>query len=310
MAHDSHDDPLLGKMVVSIPDAIKAHTSSSNVKFVDGSWWLAGRNGREDFTKGPRIKDAYFFDIDDIAGPPSNLPHMMPTKELFAAAMDSMNISNNDHIIVYGTEDCLIVQRAWFQIRNMGHNVDYMHMLEGSLAEWAAMGGPIEEGPPTNPVINAKDLDLSKTPNYKATDPQNIVDKEEMIQLINKGESADAIWVDVRSPERFQGKVEEPRPGMRLGHMPGGKNLFFRDLLQDDNVSKFKSKEELKKIIEDGGVDLTTKKRIICLCGSGATACTLVAALELVGVDQSQIYVYDGSWSEWGSLPDTPIVKD
>ena len=312
---NANDDPLLGKIAVSIPDAIQAHASSSsqqtknNVKFIDGSWWLGDRSGRDDFTRGPRIQGAYFFDIDDIAAP-SALPHMMPPKELFAAAMDEMNISNDDHIIVYGTENCLIVQRAWFQIRNMGHDPKYMHMLDGSLADWTAKGGPVEEGVPTNPIISAKDLDLTKPSNYKAADPQNIVDKDEMIQLIEQGESADAIWVDVRSQERFLGQVEEPRPGMRLGHMPFGKNVFFRDLLQDDNVSKFKSKKELKKIIEDGGVDLSTNKRIICSCGSGATACTLVAALELAGVDKDQIYVYDGSWSEWGGLPDTPIVKE
>jgi 3-mercaptopyruvate sulfurtransferase SseA len=96
-----------GKTVVTIPDAMQAH-SSNNVKFVDGSWFLAGRNARDEFVQGPRILGSRFFDIDDIATPPSNnLMHMMPTKELFAAAMDSMGISNQDHIIVYGSKDCV-----------------------------------------------------------------------------------------------------------------------------------------------------------------------------------------------------------
>lgn len=65
-----------------------------------------GRNGRQEFMDGPRIDGANYFDIDDIATE-SHLPHMMPSKELFAAALDAMNISNDDHIIVYGTEDCV-----------------------------------------------------------------------------------------------------------------------------------------------------------------------------------------------------------
>mgnify|MGYP000506204579 CR=1 FL=1 len=136
------------------------------------------------------------------------------------------------------------------------------------------------------------------------------VNMEEMQRLIGLGDEADAIWVDVRAPNRFLGQVEEPRPGMRLGHMPGAKNIFFKDLLDPDNVLQFKPKEELERIISEGGVDLSTKKRIIVSCGSGATACALIAALDLCGKSPDQCYVYDGSWSEWGSVPNTPIVKD
>jgi thiosulfate/3-mercaptopyruvate sulfurtransferase len=306
-------DSIRGQTMLPVADAIALHVSKE-VKFVDGSWFLTGRNGRDEFLEGPRVSGAHFFDIDDIADGESPYLHMMPTKQLFGAAMDAMGISNSDHIVVYGSADCPFVHRAWFQIRNMGHGSDLTHMLDGSLAEWKAQDGPVEEGSPSNPIVSSKDLALAgaleKSTRYQATEPQNVVDKEEMKEIIAQGPEADAIIVDVRAPERFRGEVEEPRPGMRLGHMPGAKNIFFKDLLNPDNVLQFKPKSELLQIIRESGLDIDTDKRIVVHCGSGATACALVAALELCGRDPSCNYVYDASWSEWGGVSDTPIEKD
>jgi thiosulfate/3-mercaptopyruvate sulfurtransferase len=306
-------DSIRSQIMVPVTDAIALHGSSKQeVKFVDGSWFLANRNGRQEFLDGPRVSGAHFFDIDDIAGESPYL-HMMPTPQLFGAAMDAMGISNTDHIIVYGSADCPFVHRAWFQIRNMGHGSDLTHLLDGSLADWKARGGPIEEGgSPSNPVVSSKDLvgALNTPTKYRATEPQNILNMEQVKEIIAQGPEADAILVDVRGPERFRGEVEEPRPGMRLGHMPGAINIFFKDLLNPDNVLQFKSKSELLQIISESGLDIDTDKRIIVHCGSGATACALVASLELCGRDPSRNYVYDASWSEWGGVSDTPIEKD
>jgi len=43
----------------------------------------------------------------------------------------------------------------------------------------------------------------------------------------------------------------------------------------------------------------------VTTCGSGVTASVLALALFQLG--RSDVAVYDGSWSEWGSRSDTPI---
>ena len=98
-------------ILVSVDDCLASY-GESDVKFVDGSWHLAAdRDGRSDYEAGPRIAGASYFDIDDISSKgdlnPKGLPHMMPPARLFAAAMDALGISNDDHLVVYGTDGCI-----------------------------------------------------------------------------------------------------------------------------------------------------------------------------------------------------------
>ena len=45
---------------------------------------------------------------------------------------------------------------------------------------------------------------------------------------------------------------------------------------------------------------------ILTTCGSGVTAAVINLALASVGAENHRLY--DGSWSEWGGRPDTPVV--
>jgi thiosulfate/3-mercaptopyruvate sulfurtransferase len=179
--------------------------------------------------------------------------------------------------------------------------------MDGSLEEWEMQGGKLDEEP--TKAIVADDLDLNKPTQYKASDnPRNVVDIEDVKSIVGKGKQSDAVLVDVRSPERFLGSVDEPRPGLRLGHMPGAKNLFFYSLLDPDNIERLKPPEELRKLVTEAGIDIETDKRIVISCGSGATACALAAALHVCGREPDNTYIYDGSWMEYGSVPDTTII--
>ena len=312
-----------GTVQVPIEVAMRYH-GNSNVKFLDGSWWLGKRetSNRQDYESGPRITGAHFFDIDDISSPqgsemnPKNLPHMMPSPTTFSLAMDAMNITNDDHLIVYGQKGCPFVYRAYFQIACMGHEYKRVHMLAGSLHDWIAAGGPVD----TNhcPTIRVAELDSTKSTSYDAVPvaARNVVDMKEILELTSRrtintpdDDKSSTILVDVRSPDRFYGRVEEPRPGLRLGHMPGAKNLFFFNLLDNDEPTKLKPRAELVNLLENAlGPNVLSSDRIIASCGSGATACVLATALIECGMDPSKVFIYDGSWCEWGDDPNTPII--
>ena len=108
--------------------------------------------------------------------------------------------------------------------------------------------------------------------------------------------------VDARPAPRFRGEVDEPRPGLRSGHIPGAKNVPMGKVWNADGTMK--SVAELRAAFESAGVDLS--RPAITTCGSGITAASLALALERIG--KRDWSLYDGSWTEWGSYPDLKIA--
>ena len=107
--------------------------------------------------------------------------------------------------------------------------------------------------------------------------------------------------LDARSAGRFRGEEPEPRPGLRSGHIPRSKNIFYRDLLNDDGT--LKSQGELTDHFKANDVNL--EKPVITSCGSGVTAAIINLALDRIG--KSDHALYDGSWTEWGMYPTVPV---
>ena len=99
---------------------------------------------------------------------------------------------------------------------------------------------------------------------------------------------------DARSASRFSGEAPEPRAGLRSGHIPGASNVPLSTIVSEDGT--FKSPEEISAAFRDGGIN--PERPIIASGGSGVTACGLALGLALVG--NEKVFVYDGSWTEWG----------
>lgn len=270
------------------PDWLEERLEKPGLSIVDASWYLPTQNrvAKAEYDAA-HIPGAVFFDHDLIVEPGSQLPHTLPDPKLFAQFAGSMGISAEDTIVVYDGPGLFSAARTWWMFRTMGaRNV---LLLDGGFDRWKAAGRPVTaEQTKIAPCLF--DVDFSEA---------KVADLDAIRSFVGGGGQV----VDARPADRFSGEQPEPRPGVRAGHMPGAKNVPALSLSAD---GKLLPPEKLKAAFEGAGVDLS--QPIVTSCGSGITAAVLTLALETLGHTDSRLY--DGSWTEWGSRPDTDVVTD
>lgn len=263
------------------------HLSDPDVHVVDGTWHMPQlkRDARREFTEA-HIPGAVFFDIDAIAESDTNLPHMLPSPEKFAREVGALGIGDGDQVVVYDVRGVVSAARVWWTFRAFGH--EDVAVLDGGLRQWRAAGRPVESGTPS-PISRRLTARLR---------PALVRDLEAVRANLT---SRAAQVIDARSRGRFAGTEPEPRAGLRGGHIPGSLNLPYDELYRPDGT--LRPEPELRDAFSKAGLD--PSRPVITSCGSGVTASVLALALHLLG--QRDVAVYDGSWSEWGARPDTPV---
>jgi len=268
-------------------DWLEMRLGTPGLSIVDASWYMPAqkRDPRAEYDAA-HIPGAVFFDQDLIVDPDSALPHTLPSPSLFARFAGSMGISADDTIVIYDGPGFQTAPRVWWMFRIMG--VFQVYILDGGFDRWKAAGRPVTAEPTkTAPGVFHVDYDASK-----------VVSLAEMHKIVDTGSAQIA---DARSAGRFEGTDPEPRPGLRSGHMPGAHSVPSVMLSENGELLPL---DRLKATLEAAGLDLT--KPVVTSCGSGVTAAVITLALQSLG--HGDVRLYDGSWTEWGGMSDTPVV--
>jgi len=268
-------------------DWLIEHGDSPDVQIIDARMAPVGqeyRDMRAEYRAG-HLPGAVFFDIEALSDHTSSLPHMMPRPEAFAVAMRELGISSDKHLVIYDEGNLYSAPRAWWMLKTFG--VEQVSILAGGLAGWQRDELPLQQGDVTLPEAEFE-------AHFDADRVKRLTD----VLLISHEKTAQL--VDARPAPRFNAEADEPRPGLKRGHIPGALNVPWGDLVFEGEL---KTTDELSAVFARQGVDLN--KPIVVSCGSGVTAAVVALALETLGVDG--VTLYDGSWSEWGARDDLPV---
>ncbi|HVK11917.1 MAG TPA: sulfurtransferase [Gemmataceae bacterium] len=205
------------------------------------------------------------------------------TPEAWADKLGKLGVKADTPVVVYAAADVREGARAWWLLKYAG--ADKVRLLNGGYPAWEKAGGKAETtANEPKPVAFGKPAKTDR-----------LAEKENLLSIL-KDKSHQIL--DARSNDEYCGAAGK---ATRLGHIPGAIQLEWSELLTADK--KFKSPDELKKLIADRKINLD--QPAVTYCQGGGRAAVLAFGLELMGA--KSVKNYYKSWGEWGNATDTPV---
>lgn len=268
--------------------AVAEHLRDPAWVLIDCSFDLSDPgNGESAYWEG-HLPGAVYAHLDwDLAGPITARSgrHPLPDPARLAAKFASWGVENQSQLVAYDTSNGAFAARLWWLGKWLGH--DRVAVLDGGRQAWEAAGLPLNKDRP-RPSTGVFEVRVR---------PDLTVSTADLPAAMVSGHAL----IDARAPERFSGEVEPL--DAKAGHIPGAINHPFQKNL--DESGRFLPAGALRGRYAATLEDLQANP-VICMCGSGVTACHSLLALEVAGIEGGRLY--PGSWSEWIRDPGREIA--
>lgn len=270
-------------------ETLRSIITDDDVRVVDCRFSLKEPDAGHQQYHESHIPGAVFADLDkDMAAPVQcgTGRHPLPDPAQFARRLGELGISQKTRVVAYDQASGALAARFWWMLRWLGH--DNVSLLDGGMARWAECKLPVESGP----------VEFEATVFHAQPNMALVLTTADIVAAGNNPEHLQL--VDARDKERFDGITEPIDPV--AGHIPGTLNVPFSESLNENGT--WKSAADLRTLWEEAlGENFGSPWSV--MCGSGVTACHLVASGLRAGLPEPRVYV--GSWSEWITDPGRAI---
>jgi thiosulfate/3-mercaptopyruvate sulfurtransferase len=270
-----------GNVSISIvtPQWLEQHSGDTNLRILD-----VRLNVYDYFTghvpNSVNIADAALRAPNE--GTPAQYFPIFQTGNLFALS----GMKKGDAVAVYSDGDGVLgATMAAYLLERVGVNTIYI--VDGGWKDYKAASLKTTQEFPT---YKASQPDLLDNQGVRATyiDVKNAIGK-------------DVKFIDARPPDVYRG---ENKIWVRNGHIPGAYSIPWKQLVEENNVHKFKSADDMRKVFADKGFKETDD--IIVYCGTSREASLEYIVLKHV-LKFPKVRLYEGSWTEYSKYPDAQI---
>ncbi len=265
-------------------EAARQHVGDPDWAFVDCRTDLTDSGWGLRSYRQAHIPGAIHADLEtDLSAPRTgrNGRHPLPSPEAMAAVFSRWGIDERVQVVAYDDGVDFFAARLWWSLHYLGHAA--VAVLDGGFAAWLAAGLPVEAGDERRPGRT-----FQPRPN-----PECLVDASKVLTSPR--------LLDARQPERYRGEIE---PLDRVpGHIPGARNYEWRLSFGVDG--RMLAPAALRPSLERA-LDGVPPSEAVAYCGSGVSACSVLLALSVAGLEGARLY--PGSWSEWCSDPARPVA--
>jgi thiosulfate/3-mercaptopyruvate sulfurtransferase len=299
----SRDNPAANALVT--PQWLAERLGEAGVAVVDMRWRDDGSS--EALFEAGHVPGARPLDWSrDIVDRRHPVAFMLAPPEEFAATIEAVGIGDETIVVAYSDRGGSGPFRLWWAFRAYGH--DTVRILDGGMEAWRAGGRPIESGRAAPVAPAAWRPRASLDPRPAATADDVLSSWDDGVVLLDS-RSADQfrgefVWFETGPvPAGADGIARTARGDVRAGRVPWATNVPWSSLYRPDG--RLRPSGELAALFAEAGVEPAS--RAVTYCGVGISACALLFALRLAGLED--VSLYDGSWDEWGRLEGAPVAR-
>ena len=221
-----------------------------------------------------------------------------PDPATMARRLEDLGIRDGSTLVLVGDTIQFATYAFWVLAMT---GLDHLaRVMDGGHQAWVAEGRDITTEVPPVPTRRG-----TVTP--AEPDESSRVGRDDVLAGI---EDPGRVLLDLRSDEEYTGERVSPSTAPfdhgaeRKGRIPGARHLPHTAFLRDDGT--FKDTEEIAALLDRAGAgddaDVVTYCRL-----SHRASLGWFAANRLAG--RGNVRVYDGSWTEWGSMVGMPIDR-
>lgn len=269
-------------------ETLAQHLSDPNWVIIDCRFSLTDVKAGLHSYQTAHIPTARYLDLNqDLSAPKTATTgrHPLPDAQQLADKLGNLGIDNTTQVVVYDADGGFFATRLWWSLRWLGHEA--VALLDGGLPAWQAAGYALSDE-----IVAREPRVFTAKPDDRFWVDMSVIETLDFEQYC---------LLDARSAERFRGEQETFDP--IAGHIPGASNVPCAGNL--DAQQKLLSPEILRQRFELA-LNGRDPSQVICMCGSGVTACHNLLAMEIAGLTGARLYV--GSWSEWITVPTHAIA--